>query len=87
MNVLSFWDYMLILSKYALVIFSFIVIERSLRSMLSEKYDNEIWAYIRAGKERIPVNHWENLIGRSASADIRIYAPGISGVEAAGKVS
>ncbi len=82
MDALSFWDYMLILSKYALVIFSFIVIERSLRSMLSEKYDNEIWAYIRSGNERIPVYHWENLLGRSASADIRIYAPGISGVHA-----
>ena len=80
--MLSFWDTMLVLSKYALILFSFIVIERSLRSMLSEKYDNEIWAYIKTGRERIPVYHWENLIGKSASADIRIYAPGISGVHA-----
>ena len=80
--MLSFFDYMLILSKYALVIFSFIVIERSFRSMLREKYDNEIWAYIRAGKERVPVYHWENLIGKAQSADIRVYAPGISRVHA-----
>ena len=79
---MSFFDTMLVLSKYALIIFSLIVVERSLRSMLSEKYDDEIWAYIRAGKERVPVCHWENLIGRSPSADIRVYAPGISGVHA-----
>lgn len=79
---MDFFDYMLVLSKYALIIFSLIVIERALRSMLSEKYDDEIWAYVRSGKERVPVCHWENLIGRSPSADIRVYAPGISGVHA-----
>lgn len=77
-----FYESMLVLSKYALILFSFIVIERSLRSMFSEKYENETWAYIRFGRERFPVNHWENLLGRSASSDIRIYAPGVSRVHA-----
>ena len=80
--MVSFFDYMLVLTKYALIIFSFIVLERSLRSMISEKYENEIWAYVRFGRERYPVNHWENILGISASSDIRIYAPGISRVHA-----
>lgn len=80
--MVSFFDYMLVLTKYALIIFSFIVLERSLRSMFSEKYENEIWAYVRFGRERYPVNHWENILGISASSDIRIYAPGISRVHA-----
>ena len=80
--MVTFYDYMLVLSKYALILFSFIVIERTLRSMFSEKSDDEIWAYIRFGRERYPVTHWENLLGRSPSSDIRIYAPGVSRVHA-----
>ena len=80
--MVTFYDYMLVLTKYALIIFSFIVIERSLRSMFSEKYENEIWAYVRFGRERYPVYHWENILGIAASSDIRIYAPGISRVHA-----
>ena len=80
--MVSFFDYMLVLTKYALIIFSFVVVERSLRSMFNEKYENETWAYVRFGRERYPVNHWENILGISASSDIRIYAPGISRVHA-----
>ena len=40
--MVSFFDYMLVLTKYALIIFSFVVVERSLRSMFNEKYENFI---------------------------------------------
>jgi len=55
---------------------------RSLRSMLSSGYESETWAYIRFGRETLPVTHWENLIGRSRSADIRIDRDRISRVHA-----
>ena len=80
MNVLS--DNMLTLSKYGIIIFSALVLIRCLRSLLNERYDSEVWAYARVNGERIPITHWENIIGRGVSADIRVYAPGVSRVHA-----
>ena len=67
--------YALITSKYVLIILSLAIIMRCIRSMLSEKYEPETWAYLKVGSSKIPVHHWENLIGSSKSADIRIERP------------
>ena len=45
---------------------------RCLRSMLREEYDPETWAYLRYGRDRLPVQHWEVIIGRSPDADVYI---------------
>lgn len=45
--------------------------------MLSEVNTPEVWAFIRAGKDTIPVFHWENLIGRSRSSDVCVFGKGI----------
>lgn len=78
----TFLAYMLTASKYVLILLSVTVLVRCLRSMLSEKYENEIWAYLRLGKETLPVQHWENIIGRSRSADVRIDREGVGRVHA-----
>ena len=62
----------LILSRIVMILCSFGVIFRCLRSMLRERYDPETWAYLRNGKQTLPVTHWENLLGRSRSADLRL---------------
>ena len=62
----------LILSRAVLVLLSVSIIVRCLRSLLSERYEAEIWAYAQFGNAQLPITHWENLIGRSPSADIRI---------------
>ena len=69
-------------SKYAVIIMSVLIIVRCIRSMLSERYEAEIWSYVYRGDEAIPVYHWENLIGRSLSADIRIDNRSMSRVHA-----
>jgi len=73
---------MLTASKYVLILLSIAVLVRCLRSMLSEKYESEVWAYLRFGKETLPVSHWENTLGRSAGADVRIDRPGVSRIHA-----
>lgn len=74
--------YIMTLSKYAVIVLSLLIIIRCIRSMLSERYEPEIWSYVYLGKELIPVYHWENIIGRSRSADIRIDSPAVSRVHA-----
>lgn len=74
--------YALTTSQYVLIVLSAAIIIRCLRSMLSEGYEEETWAYIHRGSVRMPVTHWENIIGRSASADIQITNSSINKVHA-----
>lgn len=60
-----------------LILLSLALLIRCLRSMLRERIDPEIWAYIRAGRDLVPVCHWENIIGRGLSADVRVFGSGI----------
>ena len=50
--------------------------------MLSDKYEPEVWAYIRSGRDNLPVQHWENILGRSRSADVRIQRKKVARVHA-----
>ena len=77
-----FQSYMMTVSKFVMILLSVIIMVRCIRSMLREQYEPEIWAYLRVGRETLPVNHWENLIGRSRSADIRLNLEKISLVHA-----
>ena len=60
-----------------LILLSLALLIRCLRSMLRERIDPEIWAYLRAGRDLVPVCHWENIIGRGLSADVRVFGSGI----------
>ena len=77
-----FLDYMFTLSQYTVIFFTAAVLLRCLRSMLSERDEPEVWAFVRAGHDTIPVFHWENIIGRARSSDIRIFGRGIGRVHA-----
>ena len=68
----EFFSYTLTASKGILLLLSVAILLRCLRSMLRERYDPETWAYLRYGKERFPVQHWEVIIGRAPDADVCI---------------
>ena len=72
----------LIVSKCVLILLSVAILVRCLRSLLSERYEAEIWAWMHYGKDKLPVTHWENLIGRSRSADIPVDRPEVRRVHA-----
>lgn len=74
--------YAMTTAKYALIILSAAIIVRCIRSMLSERYEPELWGYLRRGRENLPILHWENSIGRSRFSDIRIDMPAVSRVHA-----
>ncbi|MDO5444985.1 MAG: FtsW/RodA/SpoVE family cell cycle protein [Eubacteriales bacterium] len=75
-------DYLLKLTQFAVIILSAAILLRCFRSLLQEKTDRETSAYLRVGKENVPIEHWENLIGRSRSADIRLFGDGIGKLHA-----
>lgn len=75
-------SYSLTVSRYVLIFLSVIIILRCIRSMLRERYESEIWAYILTSDDTLPVCHWENIIGRAPSADIRIFNRSVGRVHA-----
>ena len=75
-------DYILAMSKYVLILLSIALLIRCIRSMLSEGYEPEIWGYLRYNGETYTLTHWENIIGRSINADVRVISPGVSRVHA-----
>ena len=68
----DFYSYTITASKAILILLSIAILVRCLRSMLREKYDLETWAYLRYGRERLPIQHWEVIIGRAEDADVWI---------------
>lgn len=60
------------------------LLARCVRSMLSEKYEPEIWAYLEAkGGETAAIRHWECIIGRAKACDIVIKRESVSRTQAA----
>jgi cell division protein FtsW len=59
------------------------VLLRCVRSMLREKSEPETWGYLVPEKgERIPLQHWECIVGRAASADVTLQSGSVSRVHA-----
>ena len=65
-------SYALTTSKFLLILLSLLILFRCLRSLLSEKYEPESWGHLSCHGEDYPLTHWETLIGRSLSADVRL---------------
>ncbi len=78
----EFAQVLLAASKFAMLLLSAAILIRCLRSMLSEKAEPETWGYLRLGRETLPVQHWESIIGSARSADLRVDRPKVGKVHA-----
>lgn len=79
-----FLPYAVWASRLLLPLLAFIVVWRAGRSLLRGNSAPETWAWLGLGDGvRVPVNHWENIVGRSGAADIVLPLPQISRSHAA----
>ncbi|MBQ0038684.1 MAG: FtsW/RodA/SpoVE family cell cycle protein [Clostridiales bacterium] len=61
------------------VIFAIILLVRCCRSFFGGKAEQESWGFLSLSNgARYELNHWENVIGRARSADIRVNFPSVS---------
>ena len=59
------------LSRYLLPALALWILLRCVFSMLRYRYEPEIWGYLRQSDgQKHPLLHWENVVGRSKSADV-----------------
>ena len=71
------------LTRYILAFLAGWVVLRCFRSMLSDKYEPEIWGYLLyPDASSAPLTHWESLIGRARTADIVVNSPEVSRIHA-----
>ena len=78
--------------RWVFVLLGIYILVRSIRSLLRTKNPAEVWAYmnlrtykmdesgqtIDVVETSVPVDHWENVIGRAASCDVSVEDPTLS---------
>ena len=70
--------------RFLFPVLAFLILFRAVRSLLSIPHTPEVWAQLSLPNgSSITLNHWENIIGRSASADVKLAYPSISRQHAA----
>ena len=75
----SYVDVYISFLRYAAPILAFILLFRCLKPLLFFKREPEIWAWLyMADGTKHALTHWENVIGRSKSSDVRIDFPTVS---------
>lgn len=59
--------------RYAAPVLAFILLWRCLKPLMFFKREPEIWAWLcLENGTKYPLTHWENVVGRSRSSDVRI---------------
>ncbi len=71
-------DYIAFL-RYAAPVMVAILLFRCFKPLLTFRREPEIWAWLTMPDgEKVPITHWENIIGRSKSSDIVVDIPTVS---------
>jgi len=65
--------------RYVFPFLAILILGRCARSLLLFKKEPEIWAWLATPTgDRVPVTHWENLLGRAKGCDVVLDYPTIS---------
>jgi len=65
--------------RYGAPAVAFLLLFRCITSMLTFRREPETWGWLRIeGGTRLPITHWENVIGRSKRSDIIINVPKVA---------
>ena len=79
MNRAQWLDNYLGLLRWIAPILLGLLLLRCFRPLLTFRRQPEIWAWLKtADEQKIPVTHWENVIGRSGGSDIRVQSKSVS---------
>ena len=78
-NLLEFSQIYLLALRYIFPVLALLILWRCAKSLLTFEKEPEIWAWLSNPKgERLPVTHWETLLGRSKNCDVVLNYPTIS---------
>lgn len=76
--------YAMLLGRIAIILLALLLLIRCCRSLFTTMGEPETWGFLSLSNgARYDLHHWENMIGRSRSVDIRINFPSVSRTHAA----
>ena len=65
--------------RYAAPVLTVLLLFRCIRPLLTFRKEPEIWAWLMLSDgKKIPITHWENIIGRHKKSDVVIDFPTVS---------
>ena len=65
--------------RYVFPLLALVILGRCARSLLTFRKEPEVWAWLAAPNgDRLPVTHWETLLGRAKTCDVVLDYPTIS---------
>ena len=65
--------------RWIFVVLAIYILVKAILSLLSTRTTNEVWGYLYVENGyNLPIAHWENLLGRSGSADLKIDGKSVS---------
>ncbi len=65
--------------RYAAPVFAALLLLRCIRPLLTFRREPEIWAWLcLTDGKKLPITHWENVIGRSKRSDVVVDVPTVS---------
>ena len=65
--------------RWVMPIVMIFIVVRCAYSLLKGRNEPEIWGYVKYPDDSyVPIKHWENMLGRSRSADVRLNFPSVS---------
>ena len=75
----TYYDVLIGALRYAVPVLAVILLLRCIKPLLTFRREPEIWAWLclRDGS-RLPITHWESVIGRNKRSDIVINLPSVS---------
>ena len=79
------WDlpllmlYIVRISSFMLPVSAIMIISKGASSMLRERYEPEVWAYLYLPSGvKVPLRHWECTVGRAKSCDVVVDDPAVA---------
>ena len=70
--------------RFVFPLLALMILVGAIRSLWKVKHPDEVWGYLTLGNGvRLPLTHWENIIGRAAACDVQLEYPSVSRQHAA----
>lgn len=70
--------------RFIFPVLALMILVGAIRSLWKVKHPDEVWGYLgMANGVRLPLTHWENIIGRAPSCDVQLEYPSVSRQHAA----
>lgn len=72
------------LARFIFPLLALMILVGAIRSLWRVKHPDEVWGYLRLPNGvRLPITHWENMVGRAPANDLQLEYPSVSRQHAA----